>query len=73
MDRRGEERKEYEEKEAARRKKEEEQRRLEDEEKAKAEEIAIKEMRKKLIHKVEPIRSYKPAPERELKPITTVN
>ena len=52
-------------KEAARRQKEEEERRLQDEEKANIEEIATKELRKKLIHKPEPIRSYKPAPERE--------
>ena len=73
MDRRGKERKEYEEKEAARRQKEEEERHLEDEEKAKIEEMATKELRKKLIHKPEPIRSYKPAPEREFIEPTMVN
>merc|ERR1712235_157724 len=65
LDRRGKERKEYEAKEAARRQKLEEEQRLEDEEKAKLEEVATKELRQKLIHKPEPIRNYKPAPERE--------
>ena len=65
MDRRGKERKEYESKEAARRQKLEEEQRLEDEEKAKLEEVATKELRQKLIHKPDPIRNYKPAPERE--------
>merc|ERR1712212_177245 len=65
LDRRGKERKEYEEKEAARRKNLEEEQRLEDEEKAKLDEIKTKELRKQLIHKPEPIRNYKPAPEKE--------
>jgi len=65
LDRRGKERKAYEEKEAARRQKLEEEQRLQDEEKAKIEEMATKEFRKNLIHKPEPIRNYKPAPERE--------
>jgi len=65
LDRRGKERKHYEEKEAARRQKEEEEMRLENEEKAKIEAIATKELRKKLIHKPEPITNYKPVPERE--------
>ena len=65
MDRRGKERKEYEQKEAARRKQLEEEQRLQDEEKAKQEEVATKELRKNLVHKPEPIRNYKPAPERE--------
>jgi len=65
LDRRGKERKEYDEKEAARRKKEEDEQRLEDERKEKLEEIATKELRKGLIHKPEPIRNYKQAPERQ--------